>query len=504
MKLKLFNTMGRKKQVFKPIREGEVRFYACGPTVYDYAHIGHFRAYVFVDTLRRILEYNGFKVKHVMNITDVGHLTSDADTGEDKIEKAARKERKTAWEVTEFYTKDFFNAMGKLNVKRPTIICKATDHIREMVELVQKIIDNGYAYVISDGIYFDTSKLKDYGKLAKLDVEGLKVGIRVEFNPEKRNVTDFALWKFSPIHEKRQMEWVNKFELIMDKDEFDRINKILEKNPNINVDKKRVKNRFRVILKVRGFPGWHIECSAMSMKYLGETFDIHTGGVDHIPVHHTNEIAQSEAATGKQFVRYWLHNEFIMVEGEKMSKSKGNFYTMHDIEKRGFDPLALRYLFLTSHYRSQLNFTWNSLKAAQNSLETLREHMRLLQEHNNKTSDKKKLREYKKRFLDYVNDDLNTPMALSVMWKLIRNEQNVNNKDKYELILDFDRILGLKLKEVRKLEKLSPEIMKLIEEREKARKRKNWEKADNIRKKLRKMGIVLEDTPQGVKWKKAR
>lgn len=465
MTIKLFNTLGRKKQTFKSLKKGKVGMYSCGPTVYNYAHIGHFRAYVFVDTLRRILEYNDLKVKHVMNITDVGHLTSDADTGEDKMELGAKREKKTVWEIAKFYTKDFFDAMEKLNVKKANIICKATDHIKDMINIVKKIEKNGFTYRTSDGIYFNTSKLKDYGKLALLDIRGLKKGVRVAFG-EKKNITDFALWKFAKEGEKRQMEWDSPW------------------GPH-------------------SFPGWHIECSAMSMKYLGETFDIHTGGVDHINVHHTNEIAQSEAATGKPFVKYWLHNEFLLVEGEKMSKSKGNFYNMQDIEKHGFDPLALRYLFLTTHYRSQMNFTWDALKSAQNTLDTLREHMRLLQESDKIKSDSKKIKKYKQRFLQLMNDDLNIPMALSILWELIREEKNINSKDKYKLIIDFDTVLGLKLKDVKKFkEKLPPEILKLIRQREEARKNKNWKIADKIRAKLEKMGIILEDTEKGIRWKR--
>lgn len=465
MTIKLFNTMGRKKQTFEPLKKRKVGLYSCGPTVYDYAHIGHFRAYVFVDLLKHVLEFNKLKVKHVMNITDVGHLISDADTGEDKMEMSARREKKTVWQIAEFYTKDFFDAMKKLNVLKPSIICKATNHIEDMIDLVKRIEKNGYAYITSDGIYFDTSKLKDYGKLAQLDIEGLKAGARIDLSPEKRNPTDFALWKFSPKDKKRQMEWKSPWGV--------------------------------------GFPGWHIECSAMSMKYLGETFDIHTGGVDHINVHHTNEIAQAEAATGKPFVRYWLHNEFVLVEGEKMSKSKGNFYNMQDIENKGFDPLALRYLFLTTHYRSKMNFTWDSLEAAQNALETLREHMRLLQEPDKKKSDKRRIEHYKKEFLKYINDDLNTPMALSSIWELIREEERINNKDKCRLMIDFDRVLGLRLKDVKKFkEKLPKEIQDLIRKREQARKKKDWKTSDKTRAELRKKGIILEDTEKGVRWKK--
>jgi len=463
MRIKLFNTMGKKKEIFEPIKKNEVKLYACGPTTYSYAHIGHFKAYIFVDILVRILKYNGYKLTHVMNITDVGHLTDDADQGEDKIEKAAKKERKTVWEIAEFYTKDFFDAMEKLNVQKPNIICKATDHIQEMINLIKKIEENDYTYRISDGIYFDTSKLNDYGKLAGLNIEGLKEGARVEKNPEKKNSTDFALWKFSPKDKKRQMEWESPWEI--------------------------------------GFPGWHIECSAMSMKYLGETFDIHTGGIDHIPVHHTNEIAQSESATGKTFVHYWLHNNFLLVDKEKMSKSKENFYNMKDIESNGFDPLALRYLFLTSHYRSKLNFTWDSIKAAENTLNTLRERIRLLQEDDDKTSKKERIDFYKKEFLKFINDDLNTTEALSLAWKLLRDEKEINNKNMLELLLHFDKVFGLKLDEISIQEELSEEIKKLIRKREKAREEKDFEKADKIRNELKEKGLVLEDSEKGVRWK---
>jgi len=457
--------MGRKKQLFKPLKDKEVRMYSCGPTVYDYAHLGHFRAYVFVDVLKRVLEYNGFKVKHVMNITDVGHLTSDADTGEDKMEKGAKREGKTVWEIAEFYTKDFFDAMDKLNVKKANVICKATDNIKEMIEFIKKIEKNGYAYRTSDGIYFDTSKLKDYGKLAGLDINGLKEGARVEPNPEKRNPTDFALWKFSPKDSKRQMEWPSPWGI--------------------------------------GFPGWHIECSAMSIKYLGDQIDIHTGGVDHIPIHHTNEIAQSQGALKKETVRFWLHNEFVLINNQKMSKSLNNFYTMRDIINKGFDPLALRYLLLTSHYRSKLNFTWESLQSAQNSLNTLRENIILLQKPDKKKSDKRKINEYKKKFLEFINDDLNTPYAISLLWKLIRDEDEISNKDKYKLIMDFDRVFGLNLKDIKEVKiKVPKEIQKLIKEREDARKRKDWKRADEIREEIRAKGYVIEDSKDGVKISK--
>jgi cysteinyl-tRNA synthetase len=464
MKIELFNTMGKEKQVFEPIMPGEVKMYSCGPTVYDYAHIGHFRAYVFVDTLVRMLEFNGLNVKHVMNITDVGHLTDDADQGEDKVEKKARKEGKSAWEIAEYYTEDFFDAMEKLNVKTPGVVCKATDHIQDMIDLVKDIEANGYTYKTSDGIYFDTSQLTDYGKLAGLDIEGLEEGARVEKNPEKRNPTDFALWKFSPKDKKRQMEWTSPWG--------------------------------------KGFPGWHIECTAMAMRYLGETLDIHTGGIDHIPVHHTNEIAQAESVTGERYVNYWLHNNFITVDGEKMSKSKGNFYTMKDIEDREIDPLSMRYLFLTANYRTQLNFTWKSLEAAEKTLNTLREHVKIFQEEKSGETKIEKLEEYKEHFLAFINDDLNTPEALSLVWKLIREEKEISNEDKHKLILDFDRVFGLGLDDIR-IEKLVPlTVKRLLKEREEARENKNYKKADNIRKELRKMGYEIQDTKKGVKFRK--
>ncbi|MEM3627622.1 MAG: cysteine--tRNA ligase [Candidatus Bathyarchaeia archaeon] len=470
--LYLFNTLTRKKEKFIPIEEGQVRMYCCGPTVYWYAHIGNFRTYIFEDTLRRVLEFNGFKVKHVMNITDVGHLTSDADTGEDKMEVGARRERKTAFEIAEFYTKAFFEDAEKLNILKPTIICRATDHIADMIELIKRIEKNGYTYTIDNGVYFDTSKLKDYGKLTGMNFEKLnetlKAGARVEFNPQKRNITDFGLWLFSPKDRKRQMEWDSPWGV--------------------------------------GFPGWHIECTAMSMKYLGETFDIHCGGADHIPIHHTNEIAQAEAATGKNFVNYWVHGAFLVFgEKAKMAKSKGEIITVKNLIEEGYDPLAFRYLCLTAHYRSELVFTWESLQAAQNALFTLREHVRSLRE-NFEGEEKKtpKAEEYRMMFLEAVNDDLNMPKALTIIWRLVREEKEVSNREKYELLMEFDKVLALDLARETIKEELPREMGELIEKREEARRRKDWETADKIREQLRAMGIIIEDTPQGVRWRKAK
>jgi cysteinyl-tRNA synthetase len=470
MVIKLFNTLTRKKEVFKPIQKNEVRMYCCGPTVYWYAHIGNFRTFIFEDILRRVLEFNGFKVKHVMNITDVGHLTSDADTGEDKMEVGARREKKTVWEIAEFYTKAFFEDAQRLNLLKPTIICKATDHISDMINLIKKLEEKGYTYIIDSGVYFDTSKLKDYGKLTGMDFkrlnETLKAGARVEFNPQKRNITDFGLWLFSPKDKKRQMEWNSPWGV--------------------------------------GFPGWHIECSAMSMKYLGETFDIHCGGMDHPPIHHTNEIAQSEAATGKKFVNYWLHGAFLVL-GKKMAKSEGEIITVQTLIDEGFDPLSFRYLCLTAHYRSELTFSWESLQAAQNALFTLREHMRRFSESfKEKKGKSSKAEEYRRKFLEAVNDDLNMPKALTIVWKLVRDEKEVSEGEKYELLLEFDKILAVDLAREITKEKLPKEIEELIRKREEARKRKDWETADRLREEIKKRGYLLEDTPEGVRWRKIR
>lgn len=465
----LFNTLTRKKEKFAPIRKGEVRMYCCGPTVYWYAHVGNFRTYIFEDVLRRVLEFNGFKVKHVMNITDVGHLTSDADTGEDKMEVGAQRERKTVWEIADFYTKKFFEDSERLNIVRPTIVCKATDHIADMIEFIRKLEEKGYTYIIDDGVYFDTLKLKDYGKLTGMNFERLnetlKAGARVEYNPNKRNLTDFCLWRFSPKDKKRQMEWESPWGV--------------------------------------GFPGWHIECTVMGMKYLGEHFDIHCGGIDHIPIHHTNEIAQAEALTGKPPANYWLHGAFLVFgKSMKMAKSAGEIITVQTLVDEGFDPLAFRYLCLTAHYRSELVFTWESLRSAQNALFTLREHVRNLAENLESGNGRSpKFEEYRERFLEAVNDDLNMPKALALTWALVREEKTLINREKYDLLMEFDKILALDLARNIKKEVLPLEAEELIMKREEARKAKDWETADKIREQLKAMGIILEDTPQGVKWR---
>ncbi len=451
--LKLYNTLTRKKEEFKPIVKGKVGMYSCGPTVYWYQTIGNLRTYIFSDILRRVLTYNKYRVKEVMNITDVGHLTSDADEGEDKMEKAAAKEGRKAEDIADFYWKIFKEDFKKLNIAEPDIWCRATKHIEEQIDLIRKLAEKKYTYETSDGIYFDTSKLKDYGKLAGLKKEGLEAGKRISMG-EKRNKTDFALWKFSKEPKKRQQEWKSPWGI--------------------------------------GFPGWHIECSAMSMKYLGETFDIHTGGEDHIPVHHTNEIAQSEAATGKKFVNYWMHGAFLTFKGEKVSKSKGGLYTISELEEQGFKPLVYRYLCLTAHYKTQLEFSLENLKSSQNSYERLKN---IISEIKN---DKKTNKKYTDKFKEAVNDDLDMPKALSILWNLVRDEKA---EGKLNTIKEMDKIFGLDLLKKEKVD-VPSEIRKLAEEREKARQSKDWKKSDELREKIKKSGYIIEDTDKGYKIRK--
>jgi len=473
--IQLFNTLSRKKQRFKAIRAKQVGLYTCGPTVYFYAHIGNLRTFLFEDILKRVLYFNGYQVRHVMNITDVGHLTSDADTGEDKIEKEAKKERKTAWEIAKFYTKAFKRDLSLLNIKSPDIWCKATDYIKDQIDFIKILERKGFTYKIKDGIYFDTSKLKTYGRLwpeemrkifQKKDLKEFQKYARIPMVEGKKSPTDFALWKFTPKGVKRQMEWDSPWG--------------------------------------RGFPGWHTECVVMSAKHLGVPFDIHCGGIDHILIHHTNEIAQAEAAFGKILARFWLHGEFLLLKEGKMAKSKGNIITLGEIIKKGFDPLSFRYLCLTSHYRSQLRFSWESLKSAQNALFSLKEKFREIREKSEKEKSLKKISKRAKRylndFLTFINDDLNTPKALALLWKVIKDEK-LSNKEKEKIVLEFDKIFGLRLKKVKKL-KIPQEVKKLVEQREKYRRKKEWEKADAIREKLKKMGYLIEDTKEGPKIKK--
>lgn len=470
MDIFLYNTLTRKKDKFEPIKDGEAGIYACGPTVYNHAHIGNMRTYVFEDTLVRILKYLGYKVKHIMNITDVGHLVSDADDGEDKMEMSARKEGKSAFKLAEFYAESFFRDFKDLNCLMPDIASKATEHIEDMINLVKRLEEKDFTYKISDGIYFDTAKFEDYGKLAgKSHMDGIKAGARVEFNPEKRNPSDFALWKFSPKDKKRQMEWQSPWGM--------------------------------------GFPGWHIECSAMSMKYLGETFDIHCGGVDHIAVHHSNEIAQSEAATGKRFVNCWLHAEFLIMGGdaknEKMAKSAGNFITLNTLRKKRMDPLSYRYFCYSAQYKKQLEFSWDAVEAAEKTLANLREIIFNIKEEVSVKGGSERLDKessHYKKFLAAISDNLNIPQALSVLWEILR-DKSVSAREKLEFAQSSDEIFGLDLFKEKPQVVLSDDIMEKIRERENARKTKDFKKSDELRQVLLEKGISVEDTPNGTRWK---
>ncbi len=447
--LKLYNTLSRRKEEFKPQEGKSVGIYSCGPTVYDFAHVGNLRAYIFVDILKRAIEHEGFNVKHIMNITDVGHLVGDQDMGDDKIEKAAATERKTAWEIASYYTDAFLNDLRELNIKFPDKFPKATDHVKEMIALIGELEKKGFTYQTRDGIYFDTSKLPDYGKLAKLDIEGLREGARVEPNPEKKNPTDFALWKLSIPGGHRQMEWQSPWGV--------------------------------------GFPGWHIECSAMSRRYLGQPFDIHTGGVDHIPLHHTNEIAQSEAAYGVPLANYWLHSEFVLINQGRMGKSEGNLITLQQLKDKGYSPFAYRYFVLQGHYRSKLNFTWEALESAQNTLNNLYSEITDYQ------APKIGCAEYEKHFFERINDDLDTPGALATMWELIKSDYP--GEAKLESLFLFDKIWGLSLRETwEELQQPLPkEIEKLIQKRDELRAEQKWQEADEIRKQIEAQGFEVKD-----------
>ncbi len=443
--IKIFNTLGRTKQEIKPLKKGQISMYTCGPTVYQYAHIGNLRAYLAEDILRRALEYNGYKVKSVMNITDVGHLTSDADSGEDKVEQEARKEHKKASEITKFYADQFVKDIKQLNIELPMKFAWASKYIKEQIDLIKKLEKKGYTYKTSDGIYFDTVKFKGYGKLGSVSAGKA----RIVHSKEKKRETDFALWKFS-LGEKRQQEWKSPWGV--------------------------------------GYPGWHIECSAISTKELGQPFDIHTGGEDHIATHHNDEIAQSEAAYGKPLANYWVHNAFMVVNGAKMAKSADNFFTLSDLIQQGIEPMAFRYLAISSHYRQKLNFSKLALDGAGNSLNKLRAVF------SEKKSDGKVDQTYKKKFLLALNDDLNMSKVLAVVWDLVKSKKSL--ADKQATLLDFDKVLGLGLKDY-KPSAIPVEIKKLVAEREKARKAKDWKKADDIRKVSASKGYIIEDTSGG-------
>ncbi len=460
MQLCLYNTLTRQKEEFVPIRSGEVGLYTCGPTVYNFAHIGNLRTYIFEDILKRVLTFNGYSVRHVMNITDVGHLTGDRDMGEDKMEAGSRREGKTAWGIAEFYTHAFKQDIARLNILEPTIWCKATDSIPEQIDLIRILEEKGFTYQTRDGIYFDTAKFPGYARLSNQNLEALQEGARVEKNPEKRNATDFALWKFSPPGARRQMEWDSPWGV--------------------------------------GFPGWHIECSAMSAQFLGDQLDIHCGGIDHIDIHHTNEIAQSEAATGRKFFNFWMHGAFLNIQGgKKMAKSEENFLTLDNaLIKRGIPPLAYRFAAFLTHYRKPMEYSDESIQAAKNGLEHLCNQVREVTNGGNSASGGVSSA-HREKFLEAVNDDLNMPRALAVVQEMLKSD--IPPSEKHGTILEFDRVLGLGLDQVDQREELSAEVQRLVEARRRARESKNWAESDRLRDAIQNLGYIVKDTRDGMK-----
>ncbi|QQS39457.1 cysteine--tRNA ligase [Candidatus Woesebacteria bacterium] len=479
--MQIFNSLSRKLEVFTPLGEGAVGLYTCGPTVYDFVTIGNWRTYALGDLVVRTLGYLGFTTKYIMNITDVGHLTGDnegdASIGEDRLEKGAKRENKTAWEIADFYAKDFLKGFDELNLTHPIRFTKATDYIQEQIELVKRIETKGYTYeILDDGIYFDIKKYErdgySYGDLSNLDVR--KEGARVKINPGRKDPRDFALWKYSPKGVKRHMEWESPWGI--------------------------------------GFPGWHIECSAMSMKYLGEQFDIHIGGEDLKSTHHPNEIAQSEAATGKiPYVKYWIHGAFLLIDGGRMGKSLHNAYTLTDIGKKGFSPMDVRYFYLTGHYRKKLNFTWEALEAARNSRQKLVEQVRAAKKQTARTvmSEEKnqKVHLFQNDFKNAISEDFNMPQALSVFWSMLKS--NIPSEDKYDLAVSFDDVLGLNIrKSIEESERNPVDIPDVVnalaQKREDFRKRGDFTQADEVRKEIESAGFDIKDSSDGYKLKKIR
>lgn len=478
MSLQLYNTMGRTMQEFCPITPGKAGFYGCGPTVYNYAHIGNMRAFVFQDILERTLKLLGYDVTHVMNITDIGHLTDDQDDGEDKMVRTAAERGTSVLEIAQFYTNAFFADCDALNIRRPTVVCKATEHVQDMINLIKRIEANGHTYMAGGNLYYDISTYPDYGKLALLKLDDLQAGARIAVDDNKRNPYDFVLWFTKSKFENQALTWDSPWG--------------------------------------RGYPGWHIECSAMSMKYLGEQFDIHTGGIDHIPIHHTNEIAQSEGATGKKWVNYWLHNEFLVLNKGKMSKSSGEFLTVKSLIEKGYDPLDYRYFLLGGHYRSQLTFSWDSMDSAKNTRKSLFKQVQKLkdaagtgytQQQNDTVTGS--AAEYINRFKEALEQDLSTPRALSVLWAVIKDTKLLPS-DILHVICMMDSVLGIGItEEITRQKPEQPqktdcdnEIAMLIKERNDAKKEKNYQRADQIRMQLKEIGIILEDSPAGTTWKR--
>ncbi len=469
--MRLYNTATRKIEEFIPIHKDKVGMYTCGPTVYDFTHLGHLRTYTMNDVLVRTLKHAGYQVTFIENITDVGHLSSDGDTGEDKLEKGAKKYQQTVWDIAQKFTNYFFRSMDLMGNLRPSKSTKATDHIQEQLEMVKVLEAKGYTYVIkNDGVYFDTSKFADYGKMARLKLDQQQEGARVERVKDKRNPADFALWKFEREGENRAMSWQSPW-------------------------------------AERSFPGWHVECSAMSRKYLGDQFDIHAGGVDHIPVHHTNEIAQTEAVIGKKpSVKYWVHFNFLQVDGQKMSKSLGNFYTIDDVLNKSFLPRALRLLFLTAHYQSELNFTWQSLAGVQKSYLKLLKLVAQLQQKSNQSKDLViSDHKYYQKFFGYLENNLDTPKAVSVLWQ-VANDEKLDDEVKLALLYSFDEILQLQLKQAKEVLEgikgdsevtLTTEVKELLKQRQQARIDKDWKKADSLRELLLTKGYRVKDSEDG-------
>ncbi len=456
MPIKLYNTLTRRKEELAPLHAPKIGLYTCGPTVYNFQHVGNYRTYIFEDILVRTLEHAGYQVQREINITDVGHLTSQADEGEDKMEVGAAREGKSAWDIAKFYTDAFVQDCRDLDVRLPAELRRATDHIPEQIALVKRLEAAGFIYKTSDGLYFDTSKFPTYDRLAgKEHIAGIQAGARVEANPEKKNPTDFAVWKFSPKDKHRQMEWDSPWG--------------------------------------KGFPGWHIECSAMAMKYLGESFDLHCGGVDHIPIHHSNEIAQSEAATGKPFVKTWMHGEFLLMNNAKMAKSEGGFVTVKALKDKGFEPLDYRYHCLTAHYRKQLDFTWEAIEAAKVSRRRLKAFAAELN-----GNDAPACADHVKAFEEALYDDLNVPKALGVVHECVASGVPAGAKKRLLQLADSILAIGLFQAE----QALAPELQRLVDERAAARKSKDFKKSDELRDALLAQGILVEDTKAGQKWRR--
>jgi len=460
--LRLYNTMTRSVDEFKPMNAPQVKLYTCGPTVYNYAHIGNLRTYVFEDVLRRALKFCNFDVDHVMNVTDVGHLVSDGDEGPDKMEEGAKREGKSVWEISDYYWQSFRRNMADLNILEPDTWCKATDYIQEQIDQIKQLEDNGLTYVIEDGVYFDTSKFPAYGDMARLDIEGQQAGARVETTADKRNFTDFALWKFSPEGQQRLMEWESPWG--------------------------------------KGFPGWHIECSAMAMRFFGDQMDIHCGGVDHIKIHHTNEIAQAEGATGKSpWVLWWMHGEFLVLEADKMSKSSGNFITLDTLKDEGIDPLVYRFFLFSAHYRKQLTFTREALQDAAKGFERLKNAV--IEIKKQADGDGQIVKSYLEKFREAIENDLNMPQAMAAVQGLVRDKE-ISAEDKHVTLLVMDDVLGFDVKSMKAEEaNVDESIQQLLEQREQARKDKDFATADRIRDELLAQGLEIVDTAEGPKVK---